>query len=140
MGRAVAKGAALAALPAIAAPAVSRAVGAVSRGKDTVRQVKDAAETATRLKDAASSKGSTIGKISAVVSEVGHITGKPKAKPKLSHIIEQHTDVAVPRDVAYNQWTQFDSFQAIMKAPEAVDIDGRTESEWTAKIGPSRRS
>lgn len=135
----VAAGAGLAAVPA--AVAASRRVGdAVSSGVKTVHQIQDVGETASNIKEAVSGHSSTIGKIGAVVGEVRKLGGDGNGKPKLSHLIEEHIDVAVPRSVAYNQWTQFEMFPSIVKGAERVEQKERDKAEWTSKIGPSRRS
>lgn len=52
----------------------------------------------------------------------------------MSHISEQ-IEIEVPRRVAYNQWTQFESFPQFMEGVERVEqIDDRT-LEWKAEIG-----
>jgi uncharacterized membrane protein len=51
----------------------------------------------------------------------------------MSRIIE-HTEVDVPVRVAYDQWTQFESFPQFMEGVERViQLDDRT-LEWTASI------
>lgn len=48
--------------------------------------------------------------------------------------ITEHIEVAVPVRVAYDQWTQFESFPRFMDGIErVVQIDDKT-LEWTAKI------
>jgi uncharacterized membrane protein len=91
------------------------------------------------MKHAVAERTSTLGKVGAIVSEVRKIGGGDET-PKLSHLIEQHTDIAAPRSVVYNQWTQFESFGAVMKGVERVHQDKRDRTEWTAKIGPARRT
>jgi uncharacterized membrane protein len=57
----------------------------------------------------------------------------------VSHISEQ-IEVEVPRRVAYDQWTQFESFPEFMEAVERVrQIDDRT-LEWTAEIAGKRET
>jgi len=57
---------------------------------------------------------------------------------KSSHIIAEQIDVGVPRDVVYDQWTQYQDFPAIMKHES-----GKRQSDqrvvFESKIGPSRR-
>ena len=48
--------------------------------------------------------------------------------------ITDHVDVDVPVGVAYNQWTQFESFPEFMEGVErVVQLDART-LDWTARI------
>ena len=138
-GRALlAAGAGLAALPG--AVATARKVGGlVSDGTHAASQASDLAHKAERVTDAIGQHGSTLGKIGAAVSEIGKLSGGGDHPPKLSHVIEEHTDVAVPRQVAYNQWTQFETFPSIVKGAEQVEQVERDKTAWRSKIGPSRR-
>lgn len=48
--------------------------------------------------------------------------------------ITDHIDVDVPVSVAYNQWTQFESFPEFMEGVErVVQLDAKT-LDWTARI------
>jgi uncharacterized membrane protein len=58
---------------------------------------------------------------------------------KLRLIIKEAVEVGVPVETAYNQWTQFREFPAIMRGPQKVDQETDDEMHWVAKIGPSRR-
>jgi len=53
--------------------------------------------------------------------------------------IEQSIDLEVPVSVAYNQWTQFESFPQFMDGVERVDQKTDTQLHWVAEIGGSRR-
>ncbi len=140
IGRSLVKGAALAAAPAVVAPVASKVVGGVARGRQLAGQATDVIQTASHIKQAVAGETSTLGKVGAVISEVRKIGDGGDRPPKLSHLIEQHTDVAVPRSVAYDQWTQFESFSEIMKGVESASQQSRERVEWAAKIGPSRRT
>lgn len=135
----VAAGAGLAAaLPG--AVATARKVGdLVSSGSQAVETVSDLSQKADRMKEAIGQHGTTIGKIGAAVSEISKLSGGDDGPPKLSHLIEEHTEIAVPREVAYNQWTQFEMFPSIVKGAERVEQTARDKTSWTSKIGPSRR-
>lgn len=135
----MAAGAGLAAVPATVA-ASKKVSGAVSSGTETAHQLMDVGKTASNIKDAVASHSTTIGKVGAVVSEVRKLGGDGSSKPKLSHLIEEHKDVSVPRSTAYNQWTQFEAFPSIVKGAERVEQKERDKVEWTSKIGPSRRT
>src|SRR5579875_2436129 len=87
----IAAGAGMAVVPAIAA--ARKATQLVSAGKEQAGKVTDIAGKASDIVDAASSHSSTIGKVGAVVKEVRKLTGGDGA-PKLSHLIEEHTEVA----------------------------------------------
>jgi uncharacterized membrane protein len=67
------------------------------------------------------------------------LNGVDKNVKKLRLIIREAIEVGVPVDTAYNQWTQFKEFPAIMRGPRQVDQETDEETHWVAKIGPSRR-
>lgn len=132
LGRLAAAGATAAAFVPVAqqaARAVQKTRGAASGASDMLDQLGS-------VKDAVSSHSSTAGKAAALVNTVRH---GGKNKPKLSHLIEEHTDIGLPRSVVYNQWTQMELFPAIVKGVEAVDQKEDDEALWTSKIGPVRR-
>ncbi len=132
-------GASLAAIPAAVG---ARKVGdLVSSGKHGIEKASDLAGTASHVAEAVSGHSSTLGKVGAAVGEMRKLGGQGgSTAPKLSHLIEEHIEVAVPRSVAYNQWTQFETFPSITKGAEQVEQQGRDKVTWTSKIGPSRRS
>jgi uncharacterized membrane protein len=53
--------------------------------------------------------------------------------------IEQSIDIEVPAAVAYNQWTQFESFPQFMDGIERVDQKTDTQLHWVAEIGGTKR-
>lgn len=139
-------GAAALAAPAVAVPMVRRARRAsgrvgqvVDQTQDAVGKVSEAAGTANKLGEAVSSPAKAIGKIGGAITGRGGGSGGSQA-PKLSHLIEQHFDIAVSRSVVYNQWTQLEMFPTITKGVESVDQQDDDKAQWTSKIGPSRRS
>jgi uncharacterized membrane protein len=48
---------------------------------------------------------------------------------------ETSIDVAVPVQVAYNQWTQFESFPQFMNGVEEITQVDATHNHWTIRIG-----
>lgn len=78
----------------------------------------------------------------AVAGAVGAMAGKNKGGKggSKSTLIKHDVDVAVPVNVAYDQWTQLDSFGEFMKSIEGVEKQDEVESTWRVKIGPSRRT
>lgn len=130
-----------AAAAAAAAPAARRAFG---RGREVAAQTEDIIGSAKHVADSVSSHSSSIGKVASAVGSIGKLTsgggkdGKDQ-KPRLAHLIEEHTDIAAPRAVVYNQWTQMEMFPAIAKAAVSVEQQEDDKVQWTAKIGPSRR-
>ncbi|MGH9095144.1 MAG: SRPBCC family protein [Acidimicrobiales bacterium] len=122
------------------APAARKASQMVGKGKEVAGQVSGAMDTATDVKQAVSSHSSTIGKIGGAISAAKGGGSGGGTKPKLSHLIEQHTDIAAPRSVVYNQWTQLEMFATITKGVDSVEQQSDEKSKWTSKIGPSRRT
>jgi uncharacterized membrane protein len=130
-------GAALAALPQVVKVG-KKVFDATRDGGGMVGKAKDVVQTATDVKDAVGMESSTLGKVKAAAGQVAKHSDSG-GKKKLSHLIEQHIDVAVPQAVAYAQWTQFEDFATIMKGVEGVEQQDRTKVRWRSKIGPSRR-
>ena len=56
----------------------------------------------------------------------------------MSRIIEE-TEVDVPVQVAYDQWTQFESFPQFMKGVERVEQKDDKHLRWVAEIGGETR-
>jgi uncharacterized membrane protein len=55
-----------------------------------------------------------------------------------SHVIEEHVDVGVPRDAAYDQWTRYGELAQYSKK-ESAESKREDRVSFTSKIGPSRR-
>ena len=53
--------------------------------------------------------------------------------------IEESIDVEVPVSVAYNQWTQFESFPSFMDGISRVDQLSDTTLHWVADVGGTTR-
>jgi uncharacterized membrane protein len=49
--------------------------------------------------------------------------------------VQESVDVAVPVSVAYNQWTQFESFPQFMEGVESVTQLDDTRNHWVTKVG-----
>jgi uncharacterized membrane protein len=49
--------------------------------------------------------------------------------------ITDHIDVDVPVSVAYNQWTQFESFPQFMDGVESITQQGPTCNHWVVNVG-----
>ena len=48
-------------------------------------------------------------------------------------------DVDVPVNVAYNQWTQFESFPKFLDEVESITQTGDTRTHWKVKVGGIER-
>jgi uncharacterized membrane protein len=53
--------------------------------------------------------------------------------------IQQSVDVDVPVSVAYNQWTQFESFPQFMEGVEEIRQLDDTHNHWVVKVGGATR-
>ena len=53
--------------------------------------------------------------------------------------IEQSIDIDVPVSIAYNQWTQFESFPMFMDGVERVEQKSDTELHWVAEVAGTKR-
>ena len=114
----------------------------IGRGQDLVGKAGDAAGALGTMKEAVSSHSSTVGKAAGMVGAMARLSKDGKgggSKTKLAHLIEEHTDIAVPRSVAYNQWTEMERFPSIVKGVDAVDQQRSDRAEWASKIGPVTR-
>lgn len=106
--------------------AVDKVTAPVGKVKNTAAQVKD---TATQVKD-------TVDKVSGGLNKSEHATGK---KLKVTNIVET-VDVPVSRDVAYEQWTQFEEFPSFMKKVENVKQEDDEVVTWQAQVFWSHRT
>jgi uncharacterized membrane protein len=53
--------------------------------------------------------------------------------------IKQSVDVDVPVRVAYDQWTQFETFPAFMEGVESIEQVTDTTNRWTVEVGGATR-
>ncbi len=127
----------------LAVPLARRLTSNVAQGESRLRDAADTARRAVdvgeRVKSAVDSHSSGIGKAAGVVGAIVK-GGGGNGAPKLSHLIEEHTDVALPRRVVFEQWSKVEAFPSIVKGADSVSKRGSTRSTWTSKIGPSRRT
>ena len=54
--------------------------------------------------------------------------------------IQQSVDVDVPVSVAYNQWTQFESFPDFMSGVESITQVDDTRNHWVTNIAGAARA
>ena len=114
---------------------------AVGQGKDVVEKANDLSDKISSAASAASERKTKFGKVAAAVTELTKGDNKGTADTKLRHIIQEYIIVGVPRETAYNQWTQFKEFPKVMKAVQQADQkdDEDDQTTWSVKIGPSAR-
>jgi uncharacterized membrane protein len=61
-----------------------------------------------------------------------------KSPVKSSHIIEEHVDLGVPREVAFDQWTRYRELSQYSKH-ESAETKREDRVHFSSKIGPSSR-
>lgn len=123
-----------------AVPAAQRGLRMAGRAQELAGQAGDVIGAAGQVKEAVSSHSSTVGKAVGVIGVARHLgQDGSDSTPKLSHLIEENTEISVPRAVAYNQWTQMEMFPSLVKGVNLVDQLGDDRTEWISKIGPVRR-
>lgn len=54
--------------------------------------------------------------------------------------ISESIDVDVPVSVAYNQWTQFESFPEFMEGVESIEQLTDTRNRWKVEVGGATRT
>jgi uncharacterized membrane protein len=136
-------------------PAVLSAAGAVVAAKapDMIRRLTSATEQkgedeAERIGEHAvqgakqglanGASGGLAGKaLSKVTGGGGGSGGSPKKTRRLP--IQRWTDVAVPVEKAYSEWTNFDEFPKFMHRVTSVKKQGQNKVEWQEKIWFSKR-
>lgn len=112
------------------------------RAERVAGKVGDVAGAVGQVEKAVSSHSSTVGKAVGLMGAVKRLNGGGAggtAKPKLSHLIEENTEISVPRSVAYNQWTQMEMLPSLVKGVQQVEQEEDDRTQWTTKIGPVRR-
>jgi uncharacterized membrane protein len=129
-------------------PAALSAVGAVaaSKGPDILRRLTNATEEkgeneAERMgeKAAEGAKSSLTGGLLGKVAGKALPGGGGGAKKTRRLPIQRWTDVAVPLETAYEEWTNFDQFPKFMHRVLNVRQDGDDKVRWQEKIWFSTR-
>ena len=97
----------------------------------------EAAKMGKRAAQRLKSEGGPLGKLAGKAAEKlgsGDSGSKTRRLP-----IQRWTDVAVPIDVAYQRWTEFEEFPKFMHRVLNVEKKGRDNVSWTEKIWFSTR-
>ena len=116
----------------------------LEKSKETLEGAKTTGDEVGAIGKAMSAAKTPFGKIAAGFKAVGGDGdgdggGEGGNLKKLRLIIKESIDVAVPRTVAYNQWTQFEELSSILKGVANVSQEDDDVLNWSVKIGPSRR-
>jgi uncharacterized membrane protein len=122
-----------------AVPEAQRRMRALGGGQELMDRAGHAVHAAGEIKDAVSPHSSTVGKAAGLVGVINDLRRRHDGKPKLAHLIEEHTDISAPRSVVYNQWTQLEMLPRITKGVDSVEQKSDEKTEWTSKIGPIKR-
>jgi uncharacterized membrane protein len=66
-------------------------------------------------------------------------TGRTKEEEHIMSTYEKSVDVAVPVRVAYDQWTQFETFPKFMSGVDQITQTSETGTHWVTSIGGVQR-
>jgi uncharacterized membrane protein len=100
----------------------------------------EAAKMGKQAVDKMKDQSGIVGKVAgSVAGKVGGGNGDGGGKKTRRLPIQRYTDVAVPVEVAYKAWTQFDKFPNFMHRVRSVEKTGNDEVQWEEKIWFSKR-
>jgi uncharacterized membrane protein len=127
----------------------SMAKVAVTKGPDLVKdkvlpKVVEAGGAGALAKGALDKGGDLAGGIGEKLG--GKVGGKGKGKKPTGHgrgrrlPVQEHVDVGVDLETAYNQWTQFEEFPRFMHRVEKIEQKDETTLMWHENIWGVRRS
>jgi uncharacterized membrane protein len=111
--------------------------GLIEKGKDALGTVTDLGDKLDDVQEATSKASSPIGKVIAAVKAISG-GGGPTKKARL--IIQEQIDIAVPRRIVYDQWTQFEDMAERSRAVKKVDQEDDEHTSWQAKMLFSTRN
>ena len=128
------------AIPAAATAAAALAYGAKQGGSQAKEKLEQEAEEVGRHGAKGAKEGLVGGVGGKLASKLtGGGGGGSKAKKTRRLPIQRWTDVAVPVDTAYEQWTKFEQFPKFMHRVLNVKQKGDDKVEWDEKIWFSKR-
>lgn len=123
-----------------------KASDVADHGRNAMDSATDVADTVGEARDGAAGKSTGIGSVLGAFKSMGGDGGSDDQNgggngnlKKQRLIIQEQVDVAVPKRVAYNQWTQFEDFSPIFRAVQRVDQEEDDVTEWQAKMLVSTR-
>jgi uncharacterized membrane protein len=79
--------------------------------------------------------GGSIAAVAAVAAGAFFLSSRLRKGPADEYTVEESVEVDVPVRVAYNQWTQFETFPQFMASVESVQQIDDTHLRWRAKVG-----
>jgi uncharacterized membrane protein len=128
-------------VPAAAGVGTLAATYAARKGPELLGRVKpkleaegaeEVANVGRRAAQGMSSGGGPAGKLAGKAAE--KLTGGGSQKKTRRLPIQRWTDVAVPIDVAYQRWTEFEDYPKFMHRVLSVEKKDRNTVEWREKI------
>jgi uncharacterized membrane protein len=109
----------------------------LEQGKDAVGSVTDITDKVEDVQEAVSEASTPLGKAMAAAKAISGDDG-PLFKQRL--IIQEQIDIAVPRRIVYDQWTQFEDMADRTRAVQNVDQEDDENTSWQAKMLFSTRN
>jgi uncharacterized membrane protein len=98
----------------------------------------EVAKIGKKAADRLKSEGGPMGKLAGLATD--KLTGGGGSSKKTRRLpIQRWTDVAVPIEVAYERWTQFEEFPKFMHRVLDVEKKDRNKIHWNEKIWFSKR-
>jgi uncharacterized membrane protein len=102
------------------------------KGEEAVGKVGDLTDKVAEVQDAADEASTPIGKAMKVAQALSGDGGGTTTKQRL--IIQDQIDIAVPRHVVYDQWTQFEDLPERSHAIQDVTQEDDETTKWQGKI------
>jgi uncharacterized membrane protein len=103
----------------------------LEQGKDAVGSVTDITDKVEDVQDAVSEASTPMGKAMAAAKAISGDDG-PLLKQRL--IIQEQIDIAVPRRIVYDQWTQFEDLDDRSHAVQNVTQEDDETTSWQGKM------
>jgi uncharacterized membrane protein len=103
----------------------------LEKGKDAVGSVTDITDKVDDVQDAVGEASTPLGKAMAAAKAISGDDG-PLLKQRL--IIQEQIDIAVPRRIVYDQWTQFEDLDDRSHAVQNVTQEDDETTSWQGKM------
>jgi uncharacterized membrane protein len=103
-----------------------------AKGEEAVGKVTDLTDKAAEVQDAADEASTPLGKAMKVAQALSGDGDGTTTKQRL--IIQDQIDIAVPRRVVYDQWTQFEDLPERSHAIQDVTQEDDETTKWQGKI------
>jgi uncharacterized membrane protein len=108
------------------------------QGEEAVGKAHDLTDKATEVQDAADEASTPLGKAMKVAQALSGDGDGTTTKQRL--IIQDQIDIAVPRHIVYDQWTQFEDLPERSHAIQDVTQEDDETTKWQGKILFSTRN